>query len=103
MARAGQRQLPAAAGSVTGRAGGAPDLVRLEAAQPAGVPGVVVPVGHVRRRAEAPPGRAGASGAVRRAAADQGAVPDANMTRAAADALGVDLVNLRRRRDGGQS
>ena len=38
----------------------------------AGVPGAVVPVGHVGRRAAAPAGRAGASGAVGRAAADRG-------------------------------
>ena len=51
---------------------GAPDLVRLEQYSERGVPGAVVPVGHVGRRAAAPDGRAGASGAVGRAAADRG-------------------------------
>ena len=52
------------------------------------------------RRPMAGPAPAGPSGAPRLTA---GAVPDADMIRAAADALGVDIVNLRRRRAGGQS
>ena len=52
------------------------------------------------RRPMAGPASAGPAGAPRLTA---GAVPDADMIRAAADALGVDIVNLRRRRAGGQS
>ena len=52
------------------------------------------------RRPTAGPARAGPSGAPRLTA---GAVPNADMVRAAADALGVDIVNLRRRLAGGPS
>ena len=52
------------------------------------------------RRPMAGPAPAGPLGASRLTA---GAVPDADMIRAAADALGGDIVNLRRRRAGGQS
>ena len=71
----------------------------------AGVPGAVAPVGHVGRRAVRRPTGRGRRQRGRRAPPrlTAGAVPDADMIRAAADALGVYIVNLRRRRAGGQS
>ena len=81
---------------------GAPDLVRLEQYS-ARVYRVLWSLsdtsGGELRRPVAWPAPAGPSGAPRLTA---GAVPDADMIRAAADALGVDIV-LRRRRAGSQS
>ena len=81
---------------------GAPDLVRLEQYSER-VYRVLWSLsdtsGGELRRPTAGPAPAGPSGAPRLTA---GAVPDADMIRAAADALGVDIV-LRRRRAGGQS
>ena len=82
---------------------GAPDLVRLEQYSER-VYRVLWSLsdtsGGELRRPMAGPASAGPAGAPRLTA---GAVPDADMIRAAADALGVDIVNLRRRRAGGQS
>jgi hypothetical protein len=82
---------------------GAPDLVRLEQYSER-VYRVLWSLsdtsGGELRRPMAGPASAGPAGGPRLTA---GAVPDADMIRAAADALGVDVVNLRRRRAGGQS